>query len=162
MVIVEILTQDNSIDYIHRVSFVNEMAEFFFHNFEQDMFISIEGKLMPQLMNKNIPNSPIFFDIRCVQCSPVVQHTADLISEPVQPVSEEISGHYENPAPNMVCSPSIPVTTNSAYSTNQFAGQMGGGTDFNSFGMGDSSIEYLNGAPIDKELPFYPETRHHQ
>lgn len=159
MLIIEIATKEDSGIYTHRVSMLNDTVDFFLHNFDVGMFIRIEGKLLPRLMNKDNPNSPMFFDIRCTKCSNVdIDSDAEPeFKEENQELATSIAPSNQTDSPFMVCSPSIPITTNSQHTNDQFSNEVGGSTDFNNFGMGDSSVEYLNGAPIDPNLPFYPQ-----
>lgn len=165
MLIIEVETKDELASFTHRVSLVNEVVDYFFHNFDTNMFIRIEGKLMPRPMNKDNPNGQMFFDIRCMSCEAIEPEKVaqEAVKEDEQlGVAEQdvsvpvVSQEVGSPA-QMVCSPSLPVTVFKSEKNSQYANQMGGSLGFDNFGLGDDSIEYLNGAPVDRSLPFYPQ-----
>lgn len=163
MIIADILTLDSDGEFIHRVSFLNELSDDFLNNFDIDDFIKIDAKLCPRPMNRNNPSGAMFFDIRCLKLKNIEQEGGNATHWPPQQVippqeQSPVNNQDGSQSPFMVCSPTIPVTTISTAHTKTNRNQEAAwDSDFNHGDSDASNMEYLNGAPIDKSLPFFPE-----
>lgn len=173
MVIIEVRTQGEEGEFNHRVTLINEVMEDFFHNFEVGCFISIEGCLRPRPKFKDNPNGEIFFEIRGTHIIPIQEEAQETVipeNTEFDVYPNEMDGVPTNPSPVAVAapqsvnrgfSPSHPIR---AVSINQapvnqqnWNDQTAWDGDFCNYnGVLVGEVDFLNGAPIDRELPFQP------
>lgn len=173
MVIFELRTEGEEGVYNHHISLINELMDEFFHKFETGCFISVEGCLRPRPKFNDPNKTDIFFEIRGTSIHAiddqiasadhsVIEGAGNTCSDTPPPITfvqngvKHTSELPKQESANWVCSPSQPISAKSIYQANQddSFSWVGGVCNYN--GRLVTEVDFLNGAPIDKTLPFFP------